>query len=196
MEPNSIAMRILVFLILFYATITTAQTKKLQAETNHSSVVFEIPVAGFTLVNGRFNTFTIEMDWNVAHPDSSTIRAKIHSNSIDTGIDDRDAHLRSEDFFNATKYPYIEFISDSIQRVNYANFKAFGTLNMHGVEKPYVLPLELVKADGNTLGFRSRTSLNRLDYGVGKDFIHSSMPDFLPDTILVRIDFWTKRRKE
>lgn len=187
---------LLIIILIFSPLVTLGQTKKLQAETNHSSVVFEVPVAGFTLVNGRFNTFNINMDWNNEEVDSTWIKASIETGSIDTGIDDRDAHLRSEDFFNASEYPEIVFESDSIQRVNYANFNVYGKLSMHGVTRPFVLPLELIKAEGNTLGFRSRTSLNRLDYGIGKDFIHSSMPDFLPDTILVRIDFWTKRRKE
>ena len=184
-----------IFLCTAVMAIGNSQTKKLQAETNHSSVVFEIPVAGFTIVNGRFNDFEIAVDWHDGHADSLKIDAKIQVESIDTGIDDRDAHLRSDDFFDAQNFPLIEFVSDSITVQNSKMYDVHGKLSMHGHTKEFTFPMELVKADGNTLGFRIRTSLNRLDYGVGKDFVHSSMPDFLPDTILVRIDFWTKKRK-
>ena len=188
--------RFFVFLILLTGPVIQSQTKKLQAETNHSSVVFEVPVAGFTLVNGRFNEFDIILDYHQSDPDSIRLATTIQVESIDTGIDDRDAHLRSDDFFDVATYPTIEFKSDSVAVEAENKYLVYGKLSMHGVTRNTVVPMELVKADGNTLGFRIRSSLNRLDYGVGKDFVHSSMPDFLPDTILVRIDFWTKRRKE
>jgi polyisoprenoid-binding protein YceI len=67
---------------------------------------------------------------------------------------------------------------------------------MHGVSKKVVLPFTIVKRDGNTIGFKCLTTINRLDYGVASDFKHTTMPGFLSEEIEVQIVFWTKKRKE
>lgn len=190
-------MKRLLTLTLFFCSISSmAQTKKLKVESNHSTVGFSISIAGFTKVTGKFTDYEIALDWNEKHIDSSSISATIQVASINTGIPDRDAHLRTADFFDADTYPTIEFQSDSIKQIDYSNFEAHGKLSMHGVTKDFILPFKIVKVEENTVGISSRTTLNRMDYGVGKDFVHTSMPDFLSDTIAIEIDFWTRKRKE
>ena len=66
---------------------------------------------------------------------------------------------------------------------------------MHGVTKHIVLPFQTVKVDGNTIGFKTKTTINRLEYGLGNSFKHTSMPDFLSKIVDVEIHFWTKKRK-
>ena len=182
--------------VLFMLLTTNAQTRKLQAETNHSTVGFAISIADFSIVTGKFTDYTIFMDWDDSSNSIAELSANIEVKSINTGIPDRDTHLRSSDFFDEEKYSLITFKSDSVQKVDFAHLKAYGSFNMHGVSKKIVLPLEIVKVEGNTIGIRSRTSLNRLDFGVGENFKHSSMPNFLSDEIDIQIDFWTKKRKE
>ena len=184
---------ITLFLISFSIT---AQTKKLVSETNHSTIGFQISVAGFTKVTGKFKDFEIRMDWNDKVLDSCKLSTTIQVKSIDTGIPDRDNHLRTSDFFDADQFPTIIFESDSIVQVDYSNFKAHGRLSMHGVTKEFSLPFQIVKVENNTIGIQCETSLNRSDFGVGTDFKHSSMPDFLSDEIEVEIYFWTKKRKD
>jgi polyisoprenoid-binding protein YceI len=68
---------------------------------------------------------------------------------------------------------------------------------MHGVKKTIEFPLKITGKDGeNTIGFSSRLTLNRVDYGVGSDFKHTSMDNFLSKDIHVEIDFWTKKKKK
>ena len=184
------------FTILFFSLSLSAQMRQLQVESNHSTIGFSISIAGFTKVTGKFADYQILLDWDAEEVAASSIEAEIQAASINTGIAARDEHLRTADFFNVEEYPTITFRSDSIQRINYAHYQAFGQLSMHGVTQAIVLPFEIVKVDGNTIGFKARTTINRLDYGVGKDFVHTSMPDFLSEDIEVEIDFWTKRRKE
>ncbi|MBT8284511.1 MAG: YceI family protein [Flavobacteriaceae bacterium] len=173
-----------------------SQIRKLTVEPNHSTIGFNISIAGFTQVTGKFTDYELNLDWNESSMDSSKISTVIKVKSIDTGIPDRDAHLRTADFFDEEKYPHITFESDSILQIDYSNFKAFGKFTMHGVTKDFVFPFQIVKIENNTVGIRSRTTLNRQDYGVGSEFKHSAMPDFLSDIIEVEIDFWTRKRKE
>ncbi len=86
-------------------------------------------------------------------------------------------------------------MSTSIRKVGQGKFEADGELSMHGVTKDITLPFEIVKADGNTIGMQSTTIVNRLDYGVGAEFKHTSMPDFLSEDVEFVCYFWTKRRK-
>lgn len=190
-------MKNLFFLSCFLFTASLpAQVRKLKVESNHSTIGFRISIAGFTEVTGKFGDFNIDLDWNDEEITASTIYAEIQATSINTGIPGRDEHLRTADFFEVEKFPTITFESDSIEQINYSNFIAHGKFTMHGISKNIELPFQIIKKDGNTIGFKSRASINRMDYGVGTDFVHTSMPDFLSENIQVEIDFWTKKRKE
>lgn len=186
---------ILITALVLSFTISS-QTKKLRVESNHSTVGFSISIAGFTKVTGKFTDYKLNMDWNDQDLAACKISTIIQAASINTGIPDRDTHLQSADFFNVEEFPTINFESETIEKLDDKNYNAIGKFTMHGVTKDFVLPITIVKVDGNTIGITSRTTLNRQDYGVGSEFKHSSMPDFLSDTINVEIDFWTKKRKE
>lgn len=187
---------IIIISVLILSFSVYAQDRKLQVESNHSTVGFKISIAGFTKVTGKFTDYKISLDWNDPESIVSKISIVIQVASIDTGIPDRDNHLQSPDFFDVAKYRVITFESDSIQKINYSHFEVFGKLTMHGVTKNFVLPVEIIKMDGNTIGFKSHTTLNRLDFGIGSEFKHTSMPNFLSNIIELEIDFWTKERKE
>lgn len=187
---------LLTLAILMAAMPMMAQTKKLTVEPNHSTVGFHISIAGFTRVTGKFMDYDIDLDWNEKVLDSCHVTATIKVESIDTGIPDRDAHLRTADFFDIENHPEIVFQSDSIRQIDYSHFEAHGQFSMHGMSQAFILPFQIVKIDKNTIGIRSRTSLNRKEYGVGSGFQHTSMPNFLSDMIAVEIDLWTKKRKD
>lgn len=182
------------WLFLVLSITINAQNRSLKVEPNHSTIGFAIPIAGFTKVTGKFTEYDISIDWNDEDLSKSKFSSAIKVASINTGIPDRDAHLRSPDFFNEDNYPIISFESDSIKKVDYSHFKVFGSFKMHGVTKHIVLPFQLVKQDGNTIGFQIKTVINRLDYGVGSAFKHTAMPDFLAEEIEVEIYFWTKKQ--
>lgn len=177
-------------------SVLSAQTKFLTVEPNHSTIGFRIPISnGITLVTGKFTDFDLELslvdgDWT-----KSSAEFSIQATSINTGIADRDEHLRSPDFFEVEKYPNITFVSEEIRAIDSTHFEATGTFSMHGISKTISLPFEVLGQDGNTIGIQIRTLLNRIDYGVGTNFKHTSMPDFLAKEIEVEINFWTKRDK-
>ncbi|MDC8003830.1 YceI family protein [Aureisphaera galaxeae] len=172
------------------------ELKKLTVESNHSTLLFSVPISGgITRIAGKFNDYSMELDMDEDDFTQSKLSVTIQVNSIDTGIPARDEHLLTADFFDVETYPEITFVSETIERTR-RGYVVIGTFTMKGVSKTLRLPLEQTGKDGkNTFGFSSRLSINRMDYGVGSDFKHDSMDNFLGERIHVEIDFWTKKRK-
>jgi len=174
--------------------IFAQESIKLVVEPNHSTIGFAIPVAKITRVTGKFKDYEIKIDYREEDITKSLVDVNIKVASIDTGIEDRDKDLQSETFFHSEKYPEITFKSSSISKVD-DHYIALGKFSMRGVTKEMSLPFELVSANGNTLAFRIRIKINRLDYGVGTKWQHSLIPDFLGKEIDIEIDFWTRKAK-
>ena len=184
-----------IFLVSF--TSDQSDTRPLTVESNHSTVQFVVPISnGITRITGKFNDYTIDIAYNDSDFTKSKISTIIKAESIDTGIDARDDHLRTADFFDVEKYPEITFTSKEIIKKG-ESFLVKGLFSMHGVSKSIEFPLIITGKDGdNTIGFSTRLTLNRFDYGVGAGFKHSSMENFLSEDIHVEIDFWTKKKKK
>jgi len=110
-------------------------------DTSHSHVDFSVRHMGFSTVRGRFREFNghLESDENNT---PTAIELTIQTASIDTGVEDRDNHLRSADFFDAEKFPEITFRSTEIEHVSGNNYRVTGDLDMHGVSKPVTFDVE------------------------------------------------------
>jgi polyisoprenoid-binding protein YceI len=119
----------------------------------------------------------------------------IKAASIDTGIDRRDNHLRSVDFFEVEKFPEIKFESNRIEKRG-KSFIAHGTLTMHGVAKEIALPFSVTGSNKDAtgkkmnVGYSARVTLNRRDFGI--NWTHQTVPNFVGDNIDVEIDLITK----
>lgn len=189
------------FFFILYSFKCTAQDQnevnELTVESNHSTVQFSIPIAnGLTKVTGKFKDYSIDLKYVDEDLTKSSISAVIQAKSIDTGISDRDEHLRTKDFFEVETYPEISFESHSIQK-NEAGYLVKGQFNMHGESKIIEFPLQMNGQLGkNTIGFSCQFVINRNDFKIASDFKHSSIENFLSDEILVEVDFWTKRKKK
>src|SRR5437016_865908 len=111
-------------------------------DQSHSTIGFKIhQFLGTT--NGRFTKFSGEIDIDREHPEKSSVSAKIDVRSINTGIQKRDDHLRSADFFNVAKFPEITFKSRSVKQTGQQSGDILGDLTMHGVTKPITLHVKL-----------------------------------------------------
>ncbi|HVF91754.1 MAG TPA: YceI family protein [Blastocatellia bacterium] len=169
-------------------------------DTNHSNVSFSVPIMdGLARVTGKFTDFTIDIDYDESDITKSSVKAVIKAASIDTGIDKRDAHLRTPDFFDAEKFPEITFESKRIEKKG-GNLFAHGTFTMHGVSKEITLPFTIKgpakNPDGTpgSMGFSTRLVLNRQDYGIS--YKNKNVPNFLGDNIEVTIDLITRPEKK
>jgi len=139
-------------------------------DPDHSSIGFEIKHMKIATVRGRFKEFegTLIAADDIA---DSGISGVVKVASIDTGQPERDAHLRSPDFFDAEHYPEIRFASTRIEPVGGASFRVVGDLTMKDVTREVELDatVEGTQKDpwGNDrVGVRARGSIDRKDFGL------------------------------
>jgi len=176
--------------------IALGQTKtRLTTESNHSTIGFSIPISGgITRVTGKFMDFDLKLDYVDNDLTQSSAIFVIQVASINTGISERDDHLKTADFFDAETFPEISFQSTGITKVG-DGYAMEGNLSMHGVTKTAIIPFAVLHQENNQLGIQIRWKLNRIEFGVGENFSHTSMENFLGEEIDVEINFWTKRDK-
>jgi len=137
----------------------------------HSSINFWVRHLMVSKVHGRFTKWTGKLEVDDKNPANSRVEVQIDAASIDTQEAPRDAHLRSADFLEVEKYPYITFKSTSIEPVSKDRYKAKGDLTIRGVTRPVELDVEYAGRvkdpwGGERLGFSARTSLNRKEFGL------------------------------
>jgi polyisoprenoid-binding protein YceI len=137
----------------------------------HSMVEFRAKHMMFTTVRGQFDRFEGTLQLDMRNPENSLVEGRVEINSIDTADDNRDAHLRSPDFFDATNYPDMTFRSTRIQRNGQNRYKVTGDMTIHGTTRPVEWDVEVAELGkdpwGNPrLGFSAETRLNRKDFGL------------------------------
>src|SRR4030042_1056980 len=114
-------------------TQTQIATSTWTIDPAHSIVEFAVKHLVVTTVKGRFREFGGTLRIDEAHPENSSLAASIQVASIDTNVADRDAHLRSDDFFNAERYPKITFQSAGPTRGDGTNYRRRGELTVRDV---------------------------------------------------------------
>ncbi len=137
----------------------------------HSTFAFVARHAMVTKVRGSFHEFDGTLTIDGEDPTRSTGSLKIVATSIDTGNEQRDGHLRSNDFFDMDNHPELTFQSTGIEAVNDYEYKVSGDLTIKGVTKSITLDTEYtgtaVDPFGNIrIGFEGKTVVNRKDWGV------------------------------
>lgn len=113
-------------------------------------------------VNGVFKTFTGTIAFDAADLAKSKFDLTVDVASINTGNGLMNKHAKGDDWFNAEKYPSIKFTSSKIEKSG-TDFKAIGTLEMHGIKKDITVPFSFKKNI-----FKANFSVNRTDFKVGK----------------------------
>lgn len=136
----------------------------------HSTVEFSVRHMVVSTFTGRFTSFAADIRFDEDRLDDSSIVATVDVASIDTGNEQRDAHLKSDDFFSAAHYPQMTFRSNRIERTA-DGFKIYGELTIRGVTRPVVFDAEyggqVVDPWGNIrTGIVAETSINRKDFGL------------------------------
>ncbi|WP_223599794.1 YceI family protein [Chryseobacterium sp. GVT01B] len=145
-----------------------------QVDHMHSSVNFNIKHMGISFVQGRFDKFDGRMASSGANLDNADLNFSVSVSSINTGVDMRDRHLISEEFFDVAKYPTIEFKSSSVTKDKNNNYIVKGKLTMKGVEKEISAPaifggITKNKDGKEVMGIQTKFTVNRLDYGIKYD---------------------------
>jgi polyisoprenoid-binding protein YceI len=144
-------------------------------------------------VRGEFHKVSGTVDFNADEPAKSAIDVKIDVASVDTRDEKRDGHLKSADFFDAEKFPVMEFKSDKIEELSKTHGKVHGTLTIKGVSKPVVLDVEYngtQKSPWGTTnaGFSAKGKINRKDWGLNWNVALESGGILVGDDIKIDIE--------
>ncbi|MGJ1318425.1 YceI family protein [Sphingobacterium spiritivorum] len=158
---------------LFGAMNVTVAQVKWAVDPAHTNVRFTVEHLGISFVDGEFNSFEGSVDAPTKTGfENAKVDFKINVNSIDTRIEARDKHLKSDDFFNAEKYPAITLKSVSLKKDKAGKLKLEADLTIRDVTKRVIFD---VKQNGQNItdpwgktraGFTATTKINRLDYGI------------------------------
>jgi polyisoprenoid-binding protein YceI len=172
-------------------TRTVLPTGTWTVDPAHSNVEFSAKHLGIATVRGAFNEF--EGSFEVGDDGSAKARGTVEVVSIDTNEDQRDTHLRSEDFFHAEVHPQLSFESTEIRAVDDDAFLIHGDLTMRGVTRPIVLEAELQGTEidpwGNErVALEARGQLNRRDWGMTFNQVLGSGNMLVSDKIKLSLD--------
>jgi polyisoprenoid-binding protein YceI len=142
----------------------------------HSQLGFTVTHLGISEISGTFNDFDATV--SSVKPDFSDavfeLTAKVAS--IDTRVEARNNHLKSADFFDAAKFPTLDFKSTSLKKISKDTYKLNGNLTLHGITKPVTMDLQYKGSVENpmskkqTVGFQVSGTIKRSDFNLGNGF--------------------------
>ena len=140
-------------------------------DPTHTSAEFSVRHMMITNVRGKFETVSGVINFDEANPAASSIDVTIDVNTVNTGVADRDNHLRSADFFDVEKFPTITFKSTNVQLNSDNSAKVTGDLTIRDVTRSVVIEGEYLGQHktpfGTTItGFNGNTQINREDFGL------------------------------
>ena len=149
----------------------------------HTTVGFTARHLAVSTVSGQFNKFDGRFEGPDDDVTKTTGEVKVEVASIDTRTEMRDNHLRSADFFEAEKYPYISFKLTKLEPIDDEKFRVHGDLTIKETTRPVVLDATLegrvpdpMTGGKERLGISARGQLNRMDFGLNWDGIAGAIP--------------------
>ncbi len=141
-------------------------------DPDHSNVGFKVKHLMVSNVRGTFDKYTGVVEIDDKDISKSKVNVNIATPSINTGVQKRDEHLRSADFFDVVKYPTMTFVSRKVSQAGNGALKVTGDLTIHGITKEVVLDVEQLSKEskdpwGNLRrGTSASTRISRADFGL------------------------------
>lgn len=159
-----------VFFILLAATTYMSAQSEWKLDKAHSSITFTVRHMVISDVTGSFKDYTVALKSEKDDFSDAEVQSTIKVGSISTDNAMRDNHLKSDDFFNAEKYPEINFKSTSFEKVGDNKYKINGDLTIRDVTKKVtfdaVLNGTLKTGRGLLSAWKASTTINRFDYNL------------------------------
>jgi len=140
-------------------------------DASHTNVNFTVRHMMVSRVRGDFSDIEGEIDGNPEQLDKSTVTFRIGVDSISTNNEDRDNHLRSDDFFDVENHPNMTFESTKITKVADNQYKLTGNLTMRGTTKETTFDVQFLGMGKNPWGvdvaaFEAKTKISREEFGL------------------------------
>jgi len=135
-------------------------------DVSHSTLGFAVKHMGVSTTRGKFNDFSGAITYNAKNPSKFSADVTIDANSVDTDNENRDNHLRNEDFFDVAKFPNITFKNAKLD-----GSSIVGDLTIKDVTKSISIPVEIVgpvkgMGSADVIGITGETTINRQEYNV------------------------------
>jgi polyisoprenoid-binding protein YceI len=162
-------------------------------DASHSTAGFAVKHLVISSVRGEFRTFSGVVQLDDADPTKSTVEATIDVNSLDTHVADRDAHLKSPDFFDTAKFPTVTFKSTKVAKAGKDALKVTGDLTLHGVTRPVTLDVKTSPEVKGMFGetrraFAATTKISRKDFGLTWNAALEAGGVLVSDKVLIALD--------
>jgi polyisoprenoid-binding protein YceI len=153
------------------ATPTTGTTTTWSVDPAHSHVEFAVKHLMISTVKGRFGDVKGTISYNESNPSQSKVEIEIATTSVDTRAEQRDAHLRSPDFFDVERFPTMKFVSKRIEGDPNGEFKLIGDLTIRDKTQEVALEAEFQGKTrdpwgGDRMGFSAKGKINRKEFGL------------------------------
>jgi polyisoprenoid-binding protein YceI len=141
-------------------------------DTAHSAIHFSVRHMVVSRTRGRFTKWSGQIEFDPARPLEASVKIDIDPASVDTAEEQRDAHLRSADFFDVEKYPQATFRSTKVEERGEGRYLVTGDLTVHGITRSVVLDAVFEGSakdpwGGERAGFSAGTTLDRNAFGLG-----------------------------
>jgi polyisoprenoid-binding protein YceI len=194
MQKTVIRASVAALLTLFSAAAPSRAADTYSIDPMHTAIVFKISHIGLSSTFGTFKQvsgkFTIDSD----SPSHSKFELTIKTDSIDTFNAQRDAHLKTPDFFNTKQFPVMTFKSTGVKAID-DGFEVTGDFTLHGTTKSVTFPLKGGKkaefpAGIHRTGYTAEFTLKRSEFGVGS----AKFADALGDDVAITVSFEGTRK--
>lgn len=177
--------------LLLFLTITTTAFAQWKADKGHSKVAFIVQHHGISEVDGYFKNYEIAITGSKDDLSDLAFEATVDTKSINTDLEMRDNHLRSEDIFNVEKFPTMTFKSTSLKKKKKNQYIMMGNLTLRGVTKPITLDVTMngpvenpnKNAKNFQVGIKALGKIKRSDFNLGSKLITA----FVSDEIQIRV---------
>lgn len=183
--------------VLLLPALAAADPVVYKVDSDHSGVAFSLRHF-VSNVPGRFNDFEGTIRYDKLSPAASGIEFTVRTASIDTGNNDRDAHLRSADFFDVQRFPTLTFTSTEVKPKDANTLEVTGDLTLHGVTKRITIPVEVlgtIKApNGEKAGFEVAFTVNRKDFGLTWNRVLDAGGTVLGEEVKINIEVEANRQ--
>jgi len=153
------------------SSVFAAENYVIDTKGMHAFIEFKIKHLGYSWLKGRFNDFNGEFTYDEKNPAKSSVNVTIKTASVDSNHAERDKHLRSGDFLNASKYPTATFKSTKVVSDEKGEAEIHGEFTLNGVTKTIVIEAEEIGAGsdpwgGFRRGFEGKTEIALKDYNI------------------------------
>ncbi|MEO5891026.1 MAG: YceI family protein [Ferruginibacter sp.] len=165
---------LLVAVAIIFSSFTAIENWK--SDKAHSQLGYSVTHLGISDQSGTFKNFDVTIKSEKPDFSDAVVELKADIASISTGVEMRDNHLKSADFFDAAKFPTLTFTSTQLKNVGKNKFKITGNLTLHGITRAVTMDLlyrgttinPMSKAP--TSGFQVTGTIKRSDFGIGDGF--------------------------